>query len=88
MKTYNQFITELGGGRGVRVRDPLQDMMGFILKGAKIETIIKNMKDGPKELIIKSLENMINGKEPLIRTSKKITNKRKEELKKELESLK
>lgn len=87
MKTFKQFISEAGGGRGVKVRDPLIDVFVSILNGTKITTVIQGMKDGPKELILKSLKAIVDGKPPNIRTSKKVTSKRKEELKKELESL-
>jgi len=87
MKTYKELLSEAGGGKGVNVTDPLQTMMKAILNGTKIKTVITGMKDKPKNAIISSLNSIINGEEPRIKIKKKITNARKQELRKELEDV-
>jgi hypothetical protein len=82
MKSYTQYITEIGySGRSVRNVDPIQYMIRSILSGDMKLNIVDKQPDIIKKRILRDITDIVNGKSLLWMPKKfKLQKKRQRDL--------
>ena len=82
MKSYTQYITEIGySGRSVRNVDPIQYMIRSILSGDMKLNIVDKQPDIIKKRILRDITDIVNGKSLLWMPKKfKLQKKRQSDL--------